>query len=153
MEISSNGHLLKQFGWLQDVTEMMPRWLVKILIPKMILLLELRDNMLTHILRIKSSIAHGEKPEKTTIFYDVISNPAIRPQEKTNDYLQDEAQTVIGAGTATTAAILTIMTFHILSQPRIRRQLEVFVFVASISSILFRHPLFFRYGFTRTMLR
>jgi len=125
MDISSNGHLLKQFGWIQPLTEAMPLWLVKIVSPKVMLLLELRENMLKHILRIKASIARGEQPEgQTTIFYDVLSNPQVRPQEKTDDYLQDEAQTLIGAGTATTAAILTIVTFHLLSKPHIVQKLQ-----------------------------
>jgi len=125
IDISSNGPLLKQFGWIQPLIEAMPLWLVKILSPNLVSLLQLRENMLKHILRIKASIARGEQPEgQTNIFYDVLTNPQVRPQEKTDDYLQDEAHTVIGAGTATTASILTIIIFHLLSKPHIVQKLQ-----------------------------
>lgn len=48
----------------------------------------------------------------------------MRPQEKDTDYLQDEAQTIIGAGTVTTAHILAIMTFYITNNPKILARLQ-----------------------------
>ena len=61
---------------------------------------------------------------QTTIFYEVLSNDRVRPQEKTTDYLQDEAQTVMGAGTVTTAHILALATFYILDNPAILEKLQ-----------------------------
>ena len=77
------------------------------------------------VLEVKAGIAAGEKPSgQTTIFYDVLSNPSVRPQEKETDHLQDEAFTIIGAGTVTTAHAITITTFHILWNPSVRLKLE-----------------------------
>ena len=42
MNVSQNGHLLKQFGWLQPMMEAMPEWLVRIVQPRAIFLLNWR---------------------------------------------------------------------------------------------------------------
>ena len=70
-------------------------------------------------------MAAGEKPTgQTTIFYDVLSNPNVRPQEKETNHLRDEAQTIVGAGSVTTGHILAILTFYITTNPPIRSRLE-----------------------------
>ena len=77
------------------------------------------------VLEVKDALARGEKPTgQTTIFYDVLTNPQVRPQEKETDHLQDEAQTVIGAGTVTTGHILSILTYYIVDNPTIRERLQ-----------------------------
>ena len=77
------------------------------------------------VLEVKASISRGEKPSgQTTIFYDVLTHDDVRPQEKETDHLQDEAQVVIGAGTVTTAHILAIITYHIISNPSILSKLQ-----------------------------
>ena len=54
----------------------------------------------------------------------MLTNDEVRPQEKETDHLQDEAQSIIGAGTATTGHILAITTFHIINNPSIRDKLQ-----------------------------
>ena len=77
------------------------------------------------VLDAKAEITAGEKPQgQTTVFYDVLLNPNVRPQEKETDHLQEEAQTIIGAGTVTTGIILSTISFHIISNPSIRAKLE-----------------------------
>ena len=77
------------------------------------------------VLDLKAEMTTGEKPTgQTTIFYDVLSNPDVRPQEKETDHLQMESQAVIGAGTVTTAHILAIVTFHIIWNPSVRSKLQ-----------------------------
>lgn len=77
------------------------------------------------VIEVKGQIAAGEKPQgQTTVFYDVLTDPDVRDEEKDTDHLQDEAQTVLGAGTSTTGHILALTTFHILSNPQIRSKLE-----------------------------
>ena len=62
--------------------------------------------------------------EKTSIFHEILLNPKTRPQEKELNYLQDEAQTVIAAGTVTTAHILSMLTFYIIDNPLILQRLQ-----------------------------
>ena len=43
MGISENGHLLKQFGWIEPAMRSMPVWLVKILSPQTMILINMQD--------------------------------------------------------------------------------------------------------------
>lgn len=54
----------------------------------------------------------------------MLTNPQVRPQEKETDHLQDEAQTIIQAGTVTTANILATTSFYIINNPSIRQRLS-----------------------------
>ena len=73
----------------------------------------------------KADLAAGKKPEgQTTIFYEILTNEEVRPQEKDTDYLQDEAQTIIGAGTVTTAHILALLTYYIVDNPKVLARLQ-----------------------------
>ena len=124
-DVSQNSHILKQFGFLLPMMQSLPDWLVKIVQPQMLQLIDFQKGFRRQILEVKASIARGEKPEgQTTIFYDVLTNPDVRPEEKTTDHMQDEAQTIIGAGTVTTAHILAITTFHIISNPPILQKIQ-----------------------------
>ncbi|KAL6714742.1 hypothetical protein ACLMJK_008167 [Lecanora helva] len=125
MDVSQNGHMLKQFGWLMPMMQSMPKWMVKVLQPQMLALLEFQERFRRQVLEAKAEVAAGEKPKgQTTIFYDVLSNPDCRPEEKDIDHLQDQAQELIGAGTVTTAHILAYTTFRILWNPSVRAKLE-----------------------------
>ncbi|TVY18530.1 Cytochrome P450 monooxygenase SAT11 [Lachnellula arida] len=57
-----------------------------------------------------------------TIFHEIL-NSSLPPEEKKLESLSQEGQTVIGAGTETTAWALSVTTFHILSNPLIRQKL------------------------------
>ena len=57
-----------------------------------------------------------------TIFHEIL-NSSLPPGEKKLERLWQEGQTVIGAGTKTTAWALSVTTFHVLSNPSIRRKL------------------------------
>lgn len=125
IEVSQNGHILKQFGWMLPLMQSMPDWMVKKTNPQMMTLINFQRGFRKQIVEVKESIARGEKPTgQTTIFYDVLTNPNVRPQEKTTDHLQDEAQTVIGAGTVTTGHILAHLSYYLISNPAILRKLQ-----------------------------
>lgn len=125
--------LLKHLGFLRPVLESMPEWLVKIVQPSVLQLISQQKKWRSQILDVKASIGRGKKPEgQTSIFYDVLTNPDVRPQEKTDDHMQDEAQALMAAGTITTAHILTIITFHIISNPSMLQKLQ-----AELKSVMF----------------
>ena len=127
MQVSANGHLLKQFGWLMPLMKSLPDALVKRLSPPVGTLIDFRKAFRRQVVDVKRAIEQGEKPPKegdqTTIFWDVLTNPNVRAEEKTDDHLQDEAQTVVAAGTAPTAHVLAITTYHILANPVVRDRL------------------------------
>lgn len=43
MEVSQNGHMLKQFGWMMPLMKAMPPWLVQVVQPQMMALLQLQQ--------------------------------------------------------------------------------------------------------------
>ncbi|KAL8723899.1 MAG: hypothetical protein Q9181_007095 [Wetmoreana brouardii] len=125
MGVSMNGPLLKQFGFLLPMMQAMPEWLVKLTTPGMMILINFQKGFRNQVIKTKEDIAAGRKPTgQTNIFYDVLTNDDVRPQEKETDYLQDEAQTIIGAGTVTTGHILACLHFYILSNPSVRQKLQ-----------------------------
>ncbi|KAI4221052.1 MAG: hypothetical protein L6R36_007164 [Xanthoria steineri] len=125
MEVSMNGHLLKQFGFLMPLMKAMPIWLVELTSPGTMTLIKFQRMFRDQVIETKKNIEEGRKPEgQTNIFYDVLTNPKVRLQERDDDYLQDEAQTIIGAGTVTTAHILAILHFYILTDPKVAAKLQ-----------------------------
>ena len=67
------------------------------------------------------------KSSHATIFHEILKSD-LPPNEKTVDRLWQEAQILVAAGTETTAWTLSVITFHLLSNPhqlqRLRRELE-----------------------------
>lgn len=80
--------------------------------------------MTEQVLEVKTDLKEGRKTDQKTVFHDILSNEKTRPEEKENRYLISEAQTVIGAGTLTTAHILCTLTFHLLDNPLILQKLQ-----------------------------
>ncbi|RFU29652.1 hypothetical protein B7463_g6694, partial [Scytalidium lignicola] len=58
-----------------------------------------------------------------TIFHDLLKSN-LPESEKTSERLAEEAVLLVGAGTHTAAWALTVMTFHLLSQPTLLKQLK-----------------------------
>lgn len=58
-----------------------------------------------------------------TIFH-TLCNPSLPPEERTLPRVRDEAMTVLGAGTETTARVLAIGSFHLYRDPALLRKLR-----------------------------
>jgi cytochrome P450 len=58
-----------------------------------------------------------------TIFHSLLSSD-LPSSEKTSERLAEEAILLLGAGTHTTSWVLSVSTFHLLSQPLILRKLK-----------------------------
>lgn len=50
------------------------------------------------IARVKAELAEGKKPDEKTIFYDMLTNDQLRPEDKTSERLEAEGTSVLGAG-------------------------------------------------------
>ncbi|KAL8774346.1 MAG: hypothetical protein Q9209_001097 [Squamulea sp. 1 TL-2023] len=136
MDVSMNSHVLKQFSIMLPMMKAMPRWMVKLTTPNMVPLLKFQEAFRTQVINAKRDIAEGRKPiGQTNIFYDVLTNPEVHPSIKETDYLQDEAQTIIGAGTVTTGHILSLLHFYILDNPRVQQKLQ-----AELGALMADHP-------------
>ena len=58
-----------------------------------------------------------------TIFHAILDSD-LPPDEKKLDRLWQEGQTVVGAGTETTAWAMSVIVYHVLSKPAIFRRLK-----------------------------
>jgi len=63
-----------------------------------------------------------ERSSHPTIFHEILSSN-LPPNEKTVDRLWQDGQTVIGAGTETTAWTLSVISYHVLANPDILSKL------------------------------
>lgn len=67
------------------------------------------------------------KGSHPTVFHEILQSD-LRPSEKTLGRLWQEAQILLAAGTETTAWTLSVITFHLLSNPnqlqRLKSELE-----------------------------
>ena len=87
------------------------------------------------MVEVKAQLAKGiDIPGQRTIFYDILTNDSLRPQEMETQYLMDEAQIVIAAGTVTTAHILSVTCFHIVNNPEILATLQAELRTAMLDS-------------------
>ncbi|CZR70208.1 related to cytochrome P450 CYP3/CYP5/CYP6/CYP9 subfamilies [Phialocephala subalpina] len=97
------------------VIRSIPDWITVKMAPELRLVLDLK-------VKITNAI-NGEdkaqiKSSYPTIFHELLESN-LPPQEKSVQRLADEAQLMIGAGLLTTSWILTVIFFHILSNPRV----------------------------------
>jgi cytochrome P450 len=59
-----------------------------------------------------------------TIFHELLSSNLLSPEEKSIPRLAEEGETVVGAGTNTTAHMLKLTSFHLLANPEILQKLK-----------------------------
>jgi cytochrome P450 len=125
MDLSENGYLLEHFTWVEPLLRSMPLWLVRLMSPQAVPLIEMQKDREKQIDDFKEDLAKGRKiTEQRTIFYDILENDQVRPQEKESVHLSDEAVGIMGAGTLTTAHLLAIVSFHILDNPDILAKMQ-----------------------------
>ncbi len=60
----------------------------------------------------------------TTIFHGLLSNPDLPDSEKTDQRMVEEARVLLAAGTETTASTLAAITYHLLANPSILKELK-----------------------------
>jgi cytochrome P450 len=67
--------------------------------------------------------AKGDPSGKRTIFHSLL-NGSLPDSEKKTERLQEEAYIIVIAGTDTTAATLSALTYHLLSNPNVLKKLR-----------------------------
>jgi cytochrome P450 len=72
---------------------------------------------------IKSEVKRGMKPNKLTIFHELLSHD-LPPEEVAPRRLRDEAQTVVGAGLTTTSWSLTHACFYLAENETLQAKLH-----------------------------
>ncbi|RYP34579.1 hypothetical protein DL767_004220 [Monosporascus sp. MG133] len=74
------------------------------------------------IKKAQADMEAGVIHDRPTVFETLLSSD-LPPQEKTLDRLTDEAASILGAGTETTAWALSVLTYHLLTKPRVLARL------------------------------
>jgi len=110
---SANGVFLRQFPWALPILKATPLSLLEVANPKAARLVAWQHMMRRQADAILAKNAAGKKAEGT-IFQAVLDSD-LPPAEKTAERLTDEAQTLVGAGSETTAKSLAMITFFLAS--------------------------------------
>ena len=119
---SANGSFLRQFPWMFPIMKAIPFSLLQMLKPQAALLVGWQHLMRRQIEEIMQASREGNKAEGT-IFQELLDSD-LPVEEKSADRLQDEAQTVVGGGSETTAKALSLITFHLLEDKKMLRTLR-----------------------------
>jgi cytochrome P450 len=109
VNLSANGAFLRQFPWALSIMKAIPFSLLQKINPQ------------------AASLVEWQREVRKQVD-DILLASDLPQQEKTADHLQDEGQTVIAAGSETTAKALSIITFHLLQDKnklqRLRKELR-----------------------------
>jgi cytochrome P450 len=126
VNLSANGAFLRQFPWALSIMQAIPFSLLQKINPQAASLVEWQREVRKQVDDILLASREGKKAEGT--IFQALLDSDLPQQEKTADHLQDEGQTVIAAGSETTAKALSIITFHLLQDKnklqRLRKELR-----------------------------
>ncbi|KAI9925860.1 hypothetical protein MW887_005666 [Aspergillus wentii] len=122
VEASANGALLRQFPWLLPVLKAIPLRVLRVLEPKGAALIGWQRDVRRQVDAIIENDKAGNKA-KGTIFQAILDSD-LPVEEKQADRLQDEGQTLVGAGSETTAKALSLITFYLLRDKSILQRLR-----------------------------
>ncbi|KAG0650454.1 Cytochrome P450 monooxygenase orf6 [Hyphodiscus hymeniophilus] len=115
---TDNLHFVLQFKWIVPLIKSLPDKVVVMLLgPGMALLHQFQRHCEAQIKNVLLAQHDYQIDVKhKTIFHDILDSD-IPPQEKTADRLWQEAQTIVSAGTVTTATTLSSMLVYLLLDP------------------------------------
>ncbi|KAH8705225.1 putative cytochrome P450 [Talaromyces proteolyticus] len=117
-----NGILLRNFPWMLPLLQNIPYWVLQRVNPNAAALMEWSDLVKQKVDIMMKEHNRGNKASGT-IFHTVLDSE-LPPEEKSAARLLEEGQSVVGAGSETTANTLTIITFYLSSNKTILRKLR-----------------------------
>lgn len=109
---SASGAVIRQFPWAFPIMKSMPLQIMNKLAPEASLLVQWQKMVRRQVDATISNNSSGSKAYGTV--FQALLDSDLPIEEKSADRLQDEAQTLVGAGSETTAKTLTIVTFYLL---------------------------------------
>lgn len=119
---SANGALLRQFPWALPVLKAIPLQLLDVMVPKAAALMHWQHMVRKQVDMTIKNNQHGIKAAGT--IFQAILDSDLPPEEKAADRLQDEGQTLVGAGSETTAKALSLITFYLLRDKKLLQRLR-----------------------------
>jgi cytochrome P450 len=107
----------RHFGLILHILDLMPRWLTKLINPAGIDVLD----FFTDIGERTDQLVNDHKNEKldgeSNIIHQMLDSSTLPAADKKNWRLALEMRTLVGAGTETTGNTLTVITYHLLTNP------------------------------------
>ncbi|KAJ9243589.1 hypothetical protein DTO169E5_2504 [Paecilomyces variotii] len=117
-----NGILLRNFPWVLPILQSVPMPILQKVDPNAAALMEWANVVKDKVSIMMEEHAKGNK-NNGTIFHTMLDSD-LPPEEKSADRLIDEGQSVVGAGSETTAGTLTLITFYLLRNQTILNKLR-----------------------------
>ncbi len=105
------------------ILKLFPGWWVRLTSPLFAELGALQKNFELYVDSIFSGEGNFGSDQHPTIIHSLRDNPDLPASEKTISRVSAEARGLVGAGTLTTAHMLSITTYHILANPPILNRL------------------------------
>lgn len=116
-DLSRSTHLMKQFAWAYELLKLVPRSLVALIHPLTRILFEIQQGITDQIGRLRANAGTECKTaSQRTILQDLLSSK-LPVEELSTVRLTEEAITLLGAGTVTTAHTLSVIVYHLLAHP------------------------------------
>lgn len=121
---------MKQFPWAYALLKIVPQSVVSLLHPPGTHLFRIRDDINLKIEKTKTTLdstnSSDELPHNKVrpTALQLLLTSTLPVSELQTPRLEDEAFTLLGAGTITTAHTLIIITYHVLANPEIKQRLE-----------------------------
>ena len=113
---SANGAFLRQFPWAMSIMKSIPLSVLQVMNPQAGQLVGWQHAVRQQIEGIMEANRKGMKAEGTV--FQALLDSDLPKEEKSLDRLQDEGQTLVGAGSETTAKSLSIITFYLLQDKK-----------------------------------
>jgi len=134
-DLSRATHLMKQFPWAYTILNSIPPFILSFVHPLTERLFTIRSDSHLKIEQTRAALKDHDPqnpaPEKKkgeahhpTVLHALLSNSSLPTEELLTPRLEDEAFTLLGAGTITTAHTLTTIMYYVLREPSIKEQLE-----------------------------
>ena len=114
--------VIKQFPWLLPLLNKLPDWWVKYTNESAWLI---RVQEAEYLQQVRSIMQGGDKDRTShvTVFHEILNDPNLPASEKGDLRMMAEAESLVGAGTLTSAHMLSLTSFVILTDPEIQERL------------------------------
>ncbi|KAL1650733.1 hypothetical protein SLS58_000851 [Diplodia intermedia] len=125
MTTSEFSLLNKQFPFILRLLRKLPDWLAVKLEPNTAALIEFQKGIEEQLLPIMEGRSAESKTstKQPTIFHELLRSN-LPDSEKQLQRLIDEGQTIVGAGSVTTAHYLSVTSYHIIANPQVLQKLQ-----------------------------
>ncbi|KAH8594870.1 cytochrome P450 [Bisporella sp. PMI_857] len=121
---STAGSFMKHAPWVNNLMQSLPDSVARLLHPAMASFIAQKRNTLAQIANIRAGKNDKWKDKEYPTIFQSILNSKLPDEEKSTTRLSDDGQVLMMAGTLTTAWVLEVTTFWLLSKPEILRKLK-----------------------------